>query len=139
MWTIHIHLWDVATGAELRTFSGGVFGKNDVASLAFNSNGALLVARSTDKTIKFWSTAHGTELLTLTGDTDFVTTGVAFSPDERLLASAGADTAIKLWSMETGKELGSYPGRNSVSFSPDGRLAGDRGDPVTVWKIMRGK
>jgi hypothetical protein len=46
-----VHLWEVATGKEVRTFRGH---RGDVNSLAFSANGRRLISTSTDSTALLW-------------------------------------------------------------------------------------
>jgi hypothetical protein len=46
-----IHLWEVATGKEIRTFRGH---RGEVNSLAFSANGRRLISASTDSTALLW-------------------------------------------------------------------------------------
>jgi WD40 repeat protein len=110
-------LLDAATGQELLTLKGLIFG---VLSVAFSPDGKRLVTGSFDKKVKLWDAATGRELLTLQGHTDAVWS-VAFSPDGRRLATASEDRTVKLWDATTGQELHSFKGYgiggNTVAFS----------------------
>jgi WD40 repeat protein len=46
-----IHLWEVATGKEVRTFQGH---RGEIESLAFSGNGRRLASSSTDSTVLLW-------------------------------------------------------------------------------------
>jgi len=46
-----IHLWEVATGAELRTFHGH---RGGIQSLGFSADGRRLASASTDSTVLIW-------------------------------------------------------------------------------------
>jgi WD40 repeat protein len=48
-------LWDVATGAEVRTFSGHT---GTMASVAFSSDGKYVLTGSWDGTAKLWDTDY---------------------------------------------------------------------------------
>ncbi|MCY3019106.1 MAG: hypothetical protein NTW87_08775 [Planctomycetota bacterium] len=76
-------LWDVATGRELRTFSGHTDG---VFSVAFSPDGKLALSGSWDKTLKLWEVATGRELRTFSGH-DGQVMSVAFSPDGKAALS----------------------------------------------------
>ena len=92
-----VKLWDVSTGAELRTLTGH---SESVESVAFSTNGKILVSGSLDKTVKLWDVSTGTEVRTLR-HSDFVRS-VAFSPDGKILASGSDDETVKLWNVSTG-------------------------------------
>ena len=63
------------------------------------------------------------DLLTLKGHTDRVTS-VAYSPDGKRLASGSGDKTVKVWDLQTGQELLTFKGHTggvwTVAFSPDG-------------------
>jgi WD40 repeat protein len=92
-------LWDVATGARLRTLSGHT---SSVNAVAFSPDGRTLASGSSDMTVKLWDVQRGTLMRTLTGHSSAVYT-VAFSPDGRTLASGSGDLGLALWADQTVK------------------------------------
>jgi hypothetical protein len=46
-----VHVWEVATGKEVRTFRGH---RGEIPSLAFSANGRRLASGSTDSTVLLW-------------------------------------------------------------------------------------
>jgi WD40 repeat protein/uncharacterized caspase-like protein len=96
-----ITLWDITSGARLKTLRGH---SGNVKALAYSPDGQTLASGSDDRTIKFWDTRSGRELRTLVGHAGYVTS-IAFSPDGRMLASGSIDGSIKLWDVSSGKEL----------------------------------
>src|SRR5436190_2409426 len=118
-----LKLWDVATGKELRTFTGHT---GDVTSVAFSPDGRAALSGSSDKTLKLWDVATGKELRTFRVQSGWVSSvAAAFSPDGRTALSGG--DILKLWDVATGKVLRIFTGHTSsvtsVAFSPDGRTA----------------
>ena len=116
-----INLWDIATGAKLRTLEG----HSDIAAAtAFSPDGTTLASGSHDKTIKLWNVATGTEIRMLKGHSDLVIQ-VALSPDGTILASGSGDSTIKLWDVATGTEVHTLRGHSQkvefVAFSPDSK------------------
>jgi WD40 repeat protein len=75
-----IHLWEVATGKELRTFQGH---RGEISSLAFSANGRRLASASNDSTVVIW------DLIPPQSADD--TSGR--KPDERTLAGWWTDLA----------------------------------------------
>src|SRR5262249_19081826 len=91
-----LKLWDLATGKELRTFTGHAA---DISSVAFSPDGrTALSAGNYDQTVKQWDIATGTVLRTFTGHGGPVH-AVAVSPDGRTALSGGYDRTLKLWDL----------------------------------------
>ena len=63
-WDETLKLWDVATGREIRTFSGHGDG---VTSVSFSPDGKFALSGSWDKTLKLWEVATGKEIRTFSG------------------------------------------------------------------------
>ena len=135
-----LKLWEVATGQEVRSFSGhtGV-----VWSVVFSPDGCYALSGSWDKTLKLWDVSTGKEIRSFSGHTDEVSS-VAFSPDGNYALSSSEDGTLKLWVMATGQEVRSFSGHtnwiNSVAFSPDGRyaLSGSRDNTLKLWDVASG-
>jgi WD40 repeat protein len=146
-----VKVWDLASGAEVRTFLGQRGG--DVPSVAFAPDGKLLAAAA-GVSVKIWDVATGAELRTLQGH-EATLKAVAFSADGKLLASAGRDNTIRLWGPDTGKAVRTYELARDhptdevrcVAFSPDGKylaapvaLPGrERRFGVMLWDVASGE
>jgi WD40 repeat protein len=137
-----IKLWDVATGALLRTFAGH---SDRVTSVAFSPDGTHVLSGSWDGT-KLWDVATGALLRSFQGHTGAVTS-VAFSPDGTRVLSGSAgnnDKTLKLWDAATGALLRTFEGHStgvtSVAFSPDGTrvLSGSYDKTLKVWDAATG-
>jgi WD40 repeat protein len=117
-------LWDVSSGAEIRTFKKD--DKKHIYSVAFSPDGSYALSGSTDKTMKLWDVDSGAEIRTFKGHTLDVLS-VVFSPDGRYALSGSYDKTMKLWDVSSGAEIRTFKGHsnniNSVTFSPDGRYA----------------
>jgi sugar lactone lactonase YvrE len=96
-----VKLWNLATGQELRIFSGHA---SAVESVAFSPDGQLLATGGLDKTVKLWDVVSGREVRTLSGHSEYVGR-VIFSPDGKALASSSGDSETKLWDVPSGREL----------------------------------
>lgn len=126
-----IFIWDVVTGQQQRTLSGGAQTTyRSYGSIALSPDGKLLASGDEfQNEITLWDFGTGKELRKFTWPLpkDSSVEGVdslVFSPDGRILA-AGAGV-VRLWSTPSGEELAvikesSYKA-NSISFSPDGKL-----------------
>ena len=74
-----VRLWDLASGAQIRTLTGHL---GRVMSVAFSPDGSQIVScgLDEDKTVRLWNTETGKEILRLEGHTAGVES-VAFTPD----------------------------------------------------------
>lgn len=70
--------------------------KGLVLSLAFSSDGELLVSGGNDRSVRVWRAEDGKELRCFTGHKDKVT-GVAFRPDGKAVYSGSNDGTIRFW------------------------------------------
>ena len=88
-----VHLWDTATGKEVRAFTGH---KDIVHAVAMTTDGRTLATSSMDDTVRLWEVATGKERGRITGHEQTVGS-IDFSPDGRILAAASSDAPIYLW------------------------------------------
>ena len=147
-----IHLWDVATGTHLKTLTGHT---DEVMSVEFSSDGALLASGSRDKTIRLWDVATGTHLKTLTGHS-MGSISVAFGAGGKMLSSASwidsnnldekirfnNTKTIRLWDATTGTHLetltGPGLGFTNIAFSSDGMMLASTGwvdETIRLWRL----
>jgi WD40 repeat protein len=128
-----VKLWDVATGAELRTLmahSGGV------RSVVFSPDGRTLVI--SDGTIR--EVATGEEV-------DKITPGfslVAFSPDGNTFATASAGGDIMVWNLPLGKTGRPHTVHQqyvvAIAFSSDGKTLLSAGaNSIMFWNVGTGE
>lgn len=76
---------------------------SSVNSLCWSRDGNVIVSGSSDKTVRVWNTAYGSQNI-LNGHTDEVTS-VAISYDNNYIFSAGLDKTIRVWrSFEIAKQ-----------------------------------
>ena len=101
---ISIRLWDVATGQELRRFSGH---SAAVRALVFSTDGKWLFSGSDDKTIRIWDVPVGREMQRLARHTGAVTC-LAVSPDGAGLLSGSRDGTLRRWDLRSGQVAGQF-------------------------------
>jgi WD40 repeat protein len=91
-------LLSLVTGEQLAPFKTHNLEHDDVVtSVAFFSNGKVIVSASRDGTVKLWDADTGRILRTLT-DHGGPVLSVAASPDGKRLAAAGFGSTIVIWS-----------------------------------------
>jgi WD40 repeat protein len=115
-----------------------------VTSLAFSSDGRLLVAASLDGVVRLWQMADGKLARELPKQKRAIL-AVAFSPDGALLATTGADKVVRLWRVADGKLARTLKGHESIvgalTFSADGALlaSGALDGAINLWQVSDGK
>ncbi|MBN1562931.1 MAG: protein kinase [Anaerolineae bacterium] len=118
-----IRLWDVATGNEIRQFTGHIA---PVHSVAFSPDGTQILSGAEDGSVSLWKVEDGTEIRRFTRHSG-PAYDVTFSPDGSTLLTGGHDTRVIWWDKATGTikaELTDHQSPvRSVAFSPDGTLA----------------
>lgn len=145
-----LKLWDVASGQEIRIFTGH---SKPVTSVAFSPDGKQALVGSNDATLKLWDVTSGREIRIFTGHSylapsrvfSYILSSVTFSPDGKQILSGGADKTFKLWNAVTGQEIRTFKGHsegvNSVAFSPDGKqiLSGSDDKTLKLWNVVTGQ
>jgi uncharacterized caspase-like protein len=142
-----IRLWDVSTGALVRTMqpAGEERPDDEFASVAFGPNGRHLAA-STSKighgAVSLWDVNTGKMLALANATGEF--RHLTFSPDGSLIAAACGDGSVHIFdagTLELLKVLKHPYIVVSVAFNPlDGWIlaAGDYRQSVRVWDVLNG-
>ena len=142
-----IRLWNVATGAHLRTLEHPYYSVNKVM---FSPDGNTIASvENVDFDIHLWDTNTGEHLQTLTAQASR-SSSVAFSPDGNTLAIGNASVenisrlGIIMWDIATGTHLrtiaeGHYVGQ--FAFSPDGNTIASviHNEGIGLWDVNTGE
>ncbi len=128
-----IHVWDVATGQDIVTYTGHSGLLPDVWALAWSPDGKRIAsacsAMSTDKTIHIWNATTGGKILHYDSHygvlPNFSVSSLAWSPQGDRIASTCGDKTIRLWDATTGKRIAAFQTSSDwvymIAWSPDGR------------------
>jgi WD40 repeat protein len=138
-----VRLWDISTGALLRTLPGSCcVPSNRRAStiVVFSSDGKVIAAPESNGVIKLWDVSSGTELRSLMRYSGSVRS-VAISPDGRLLATGSVDSKVRVWDLSTDAEMRTLKGHSrdvwSLAFSADSNTlaSGSLDGTVKLWNV----
>ncbi|MBN2084009.1 MAG: PD40 domain-containing protein [Anaerolineales bacterium] len=139
-WGEQITVWDIFTGANLRSIGTPSFSFD---YMILSPDGSTLAASSFDGTILLLDAASGRQLHSLQVSSARIG-GMAFSPDGKILAAITDGVAIQLWDVSRGQLLTNLTGHsqsiNSIAFSPDGALlaSSSYSDGVYLWGLPAG-
>jgi WD40 repeat protein len=136
----NLRIWDLESGACLRTLQGHSAG---VTSVSVTPDGRRAVSVGFDWTLRVWDLESGACLRTLEGHRNSVF-AVSVTTDGRRAVSGGADNTLRVWDVESGVCLHTFEGHSdtveSVSVTPDGLRAVSGSDDGTlrVWDVESG-
>lgn len=152
-----IELWNLSTGAAIKSLSTATAAGGSVNSLAFSPDGSMLISggehfangggggsgsqTGTGGVLELWAVTSGELKATLNTSASSSINSVAFSPSGASIADGGegwdsntntATGVLELWSATSGKliaDLGTSAndGVGAVAFSPDGSSLADGG------------
>jgi hypothetical protein len=108
-----VRLWELATGKEVRRFTGHEW---IVWSVAVTPDGKYVVSGSGDNTVRLWELATGKEVRRFTGHESTVWS-VAVTPDGKYVVSGSGDKTVRLWDLATGKEVRRFTGHEGGSVA----------------------
>lgn len=127
-----IKIWDIETGAEIRTLTGHASG---VRALQFDDG--KLISGSMDHTVRVWDYHHGKCVSTLAGHSDGV---LCVNFDQTTVVSGSVDKTVRIWDF-AGKAAYSLQGHtdwvNSVRLDTDSRTIFSASDDhsVRMWDL----
>jgi WD40 repeat protein len=114
-----------------------------VPAVVFSPTGDVLASTGKDRTIRFWSTESGKEILRIK-DLPGPGQSLAFSPDgERLASTYFGTVKVSIWSVDSGARIlelaDDNPGKGwawSCAFTPDGQSVADTGRGLRLFKLQ---
>jgi WD40 repeat protein len=123
-----VYLWSVAS--HTLAASWRIPGSQQVNSVAFSQNGAMLAAGSADGSSYVWIVATGKLIAHPSGQGSLGVRAVAFSPSGTTLAAGDQDGTVYLWKLAphgvTAKlHYNTITGVDTVAFNTDGTLLAD--------------
>lgn len=135
-----LKLWDIATGREIRTFSG-------YDRVLISPDGRyVLTGYDGDRTLlKLLEVSTGKEIRTFSIPISS-NESVVISPNGKYALSYSEETSLQLWEISTSREIRRWPLSNfaarvhSVVFSSDGRyvLSGSEDGAMRLWDVNTG-
>ncbi|MFZ4575753.1 MAG: hypothetical protein ACOYN0_15265, partial [Phycisphaerales bacterium] len=135
-----VHVWDSATGTELRELKGH---KLAINSATFSADSTLIVTASFDNTAMVWDAATGARVAILEGHTEPLVSA-AFSRDGTRVVTASFDHTARVWDAATGAGIAVLEGHSeplvSAVFNADGTrvLSASYDKSARVWDAATG-
>jgi RNA polymerase sigma factor (sigma-70 family) len=131
-----LHLWDVASGKEVRPVGGHL---GSIGTLAFVPKGRLLTAGG-DETAMLWDVASQKALRSFRG----YAARLSLDGKKVLSVSSREEVTARVWDAATGKELRRFPlpgARPTVALDPAGTMiaACDKDGAIRLWDVASGK
>ncbi|MCS6864278.1 MAG: WD40 repeat domain-containing protein [Gemmataceae bacterium] len=117
-----------------------------LSTVAFSPDGRFVAAAGADSVVRIWDIQTKSEVRTLRGHTDWITS-IAFSPNGRTLASVAAekDNRLRLFELSLLDSSSGSGGHslavNAVAVSPDGKWVATASidQTIKIWDIETGK
>jgi WD40 repeat protein len=134
-----VRIWDVATGALVRTLRTG---QGPIYQLLLSRDGRYVLIKSRElPRAELWDLVQGTSHVL---EHDGTVMAVALSPRGDLAATGALDQTVHVWDVRTGKGrlLGEQLGSTSaLAFSPEGKqlAAGSGEGHLRLWNLDTGR
>jgi WD40 repeat protein len=134
-------LWDVATGTQLYSTSGG-----ECTAVAFSPDGQSIACKFENGTVEVWTIAPWAKQAVLSSRSNGEVKGVTFTPDSQSVVAASEDGTVQVWALtqqtqEVFNTGCSMSNTAEVVFTLDCRfMAVTRceDDTARVWKLIPG-
>jgi WD40 repeat protein len=141
-----LHVWDIATGKEIRTLQGA---KSTINMAAFLPDGKRLLTVSGntfgpgENVMLMWDMETG-EIIRRYESPMTALTGLAITRDGKQALTLAFGVALILWDLESGRPVNVFQGTmpfSQVALSPDGKFAvsGEGNGVVTRWDMATGQ
>jgi RNA polymerase sigma factor (sigma-70 family) len=133
-----IHVWDTATGREIRQWT-----TDNNSRVCFAPDGTTL-ATVEGQIIRLWDVASGREIRPQTGHRSAIE-DATFTPDRESIMTLGHDRTIRFWDAMTGKEIRQFEagdfGIRFAALSADGNTLATGGgfQPTRLWDVAAGR
>jgi len=144
-----IETYDLNQGKQVKSLSGH---DQDIASLAFSSDGELAALGGVDGTVRIWNILKEERVLKDKDKKDIDLkahdegiSDLAFTPDKKLLITADKNGEIKVWDLEKQQAVKTIPALKqpvvATAMSPDGKrfAMATMDNVVRVFGIADGK
>lgn len=148
---ISIHVWETATGRQLRVLSkhGNTSSPyfSGVTAIALSRDGKFVAGGFKDNSVTIWDLNSGEELAEMATSIALpamALLAIQFSPDGKYLLTAYAEGTTTLWDLSTGNKIreiknGVYGATcNSATFTADGREVVSISGAVPAVVVKRG-
>ena len=135
----NIKIWELGV-ASLTEKTTILASRRPINSLAFSTDGKILVSGSDDCTIKLWDTKTGQRYDSHEREHSTFVNSVAFSSDRKLIASGDNDGTIQIWSLKSPTAISICKKHTravtSVVFTPDSKLiSGGKDGQLIMWEM----
>jgi WD40 repeat protein len=137
-----VRFLDLASGVELRKMQHPSCNEDSSCghgSVAFSSDGSLVITSRYDDYARILRAADGAEVLALGPHADFVTSA-RFSRDGKYIVTTDAQDNVTVWEAGTGEQIHNFIGGHLASFNPAGNhlVTGNRSGTLAVWDAFSG-
>ncbi|WP_437591185.1 protein kinase domain-containing protein [Sorangium sp. So ce1000] len=126
-----VRLWDVDSGALLKTLDAGA---GVITDLALSADGGRVAVSSMDGTVRVFSIRTGANERTFQNGGRVLS--VAMTADGNEVLSGDDRGAVRIWSVETGREIGALSGHagavNRIVIGPDAQTVISASDDRTI-------
>jgi WD40 repeat protein/serine/threonine protein kinase len=135
-----VEVWDIDSGQRVLRIAGHA---DEVRSVTFSPDSALLLTASLDDTVKLWQVSDGALVQTFSHNN--AVEYAVFSPDGQTVLTSGTRVPATLWNVQSGLRIRSFSTNDSsvrgASFSPDGtRVAtADLDGSLRIWDVQTGE